>query len=583
MLSEITIKDFAIIDQLTLQFAPGFNALTGETGAGKSIILDAMSLLLGGRADLEDVRSGTKTAIVEGIFVLSEGPVRDRVNAILAREELQDETPDVVVLTRELRRGGRNLARINGRTATLTVLQEIGEVLVDIHGQSEHLSLLKPASHLGLLDRYGGLNPQREAFAKLVRHIEKVRDELHELISSEADQKRRAEMLAYQVEEITTAKLKPGEEDSLRDEARRLANAEQIAESTTEAYQALYAATDEGLSTADRLSQAAAALARLVKIDSNVQDMAELAETLSIQAEELARSLSDYQENVEYDPARLQQIELRLDLIKQLKRKYNCETIEALNASATEAAKTIETIEHSTERIEALQGEEVGLLAEIGREGAALSAARTTAADRLSQQVEAELGDLKMEDARFSVSIEQVDAADGAPVGDYRVAFDRTGIDRVEFLIAPNVGEPLKPIARIASGGETSRIMLALKTVLSRADETPTLIFDEINSGIGGRIGAVIGQKLWSLAAEHQVLVVTHLPQLAGFADTHFKVEKQVKGSRTVTRVSILERDKRVDELTAMLGAEAESARQSAQEILNYVEQIKRQAAPSAG
>ncbi|HEC22477.1 MAG TPA: DNA repair protein RecN [Chloroflexi bacterium] len=581
MLTELTIKDFAIIDQLTLRFAKGFNILTGETGAGKSIILDAIPLLLGSRADNSVVRSGAKLALIEGLFELEPGPLRERINAILEREGLEGDSPDLLVLAREIRRGGRSLCRINGRAATANLLREIGEGLVDIHGQSEHLSLLKPASHLNLLDRYGGLVEQRRAFSMLVEEIEKVRAELNRLLSDEEALRQRAEMLTYQAEEIEAASLKPGEDEALQDEARRLANAEQLAELAGEAYRALNVA-EEGFSASDLLSEAATALARLARIDPTASDLASLAESLSIQAEELSRSLADYQETVEFDPERLQRVELRLDLINSLKRKYGCESIEALLESAQEARRELEAIEGSSERIEFLQAEEARLLTEIGQQGAALSRARLEAADRLSRATEAELADLRMEGARFAVSIEQVDDPSGALVGDYRVAFNRSGIDQVEFLIAPNPGEPLKPIARIASGGETSRIMLALKTVLSRADQTPILIFDEIDAGIGGRIGAAIGHKLWSLSANHQVLVVTHLPQLAGFGDAHFKVEKQVVGGRTVVRVQQLEGEARIEELSAMLGAEAESARQSAQEILHYVERIK-QATPSAG
>ncbi len=581
MLSEITIKDFAIIDQLTLQFSPGFNVLTGETGAGKSIILDAVSLLLGGRASAEDIRTGASMAIVEGIFVLKEETIRDAVSAILAREGLEGEAPDILVLSRELRREGRNICRINGRTVTLGLLQEIGDGLVDIHGQSEHLSLLKPAFHLDLLDHYGGLLEQRRAFSDTVREVERVRAELNDLITNAEAHRQRAEMLAYQVAEIEAANLKPSEEDDLRAEARRLANAEQLAELVREAYQAIYGA-QEGFSASDLLTQAAGALARLVKIDPSAAEMADLAEAISIQVEELGRLLSDYEDGIEFDPARLQEAELRLDLIRSLKRKYGGETVEEVLQSAEKARQELETVEHSEERIEALRAEEARLLAEIGRQGAALSEARLAVSRELSGAVEAELADLRMGEAQFGVDIRQVDDPNGAPVGDSRLAFDRTGLDRVQFMISPNLGEPLKPIAQIASGGETSRLMLALKTVLSRADRTPTLIFDEIDAGIGGRMGAVVGHKLWSLAHNHQVLVVTHLPQLAGFADAHFRVEKRVQKDRTVARVDKLAWDKRIEELTAMLGPEAESSRQSAQEILAYVDQIKKQAAPSA-
>jgi DNA repair protein RecN (Recombination protein N) len=583
MLSEITIKDFAIIDQLTLQFSPGFNVLTGETGAGKSIILDAVSLLLGGRADPTDVRTGKEMAVVEGIFLLSPGPVREHIDALLARDGLEGDRADVLVLSREMRRGSRNICRVNGRAVTLGVLQEIGEKLVDIHGQTEHLSLLKPATHLDLLDHYGDLLRRRAEFAALVQRIEAVRQEIHDLTANERARQNRAEMLSFQVDELAAARLKPGEEQELENEARRLANAEQLAGLTREAYLAVNEADEAGFSANDRLAQAASALARLAKIDPALGDLADLAETLSIQVEELARGLADYEEKVEFDPLHLQETELRLDLIRSLKRKYHCDTIEQLLQAAEDAQRELEKIGSSSERLDTLRADESRLLDEIGQQGAALSQARRVAADRLSAAVDAELSDLRMGEAHFGVEIVQLDDPQGAPLGSRRVAFEPTGIDRVQFLIAPNVGEPLKPMARIASGGETSRIMLALKAVLTRADHTPTLIFDEIDSGIGGRIGAVIGHKLWSLAHDHQVLVVTHLPQLAGFADAHFRVEKHIRGERTVTQVAPLRYETRVDELTAMLGAEAGSARQNAEEILRYVEQIKRQETPLSG
>jgi len=579
MLSEITIKDFAIIEELSLQFNRGFNVLTGETGAGKSIILDAVSLLLGGRADSDQIRSGASKAVVEGVFVLDDSTAGNSIQAIVSREELEGDDSNILILTREVRRGGRNVCRVNGSTATLALFQEIGEDLIDIHGQSEHLSLLKPASHIELVDRYAGLEDERKAFGRLVEKVNGVRSELHDLITNEEKLQQRAEMLAYKVEEIDTAKLKPGEDEDLRDEAKRLSNAEELASLTQEAYQTIYGAQESQYSASDLLGEASGALARLVKIDPQAEELATIAEEISIRIEELGRGLGDYEQNIEFDPGRLQEAELRLNLIRSLKRKYNCETIEELIQAGQDAILELETIENSGERVAALQAEEAQLLAELGQAGVELSRKRASAAEELSKGVETGLADLKMENARFSVAIEQVEDPDGAVIGDYRVAFDKTGIDRVEFMIAPNLGEPLKPIARIASGGETSRIMLALKTVLSAADKMPTLIFDEIDSGIGGRIGAIVGQKLWMLAADHQVLVVTHLPQLAGFADAHFKVEKRVEKQRTITHVSGLKDEKRIDELTEMLGAEAESARSSAREILEYVARIKDQGA----
>ncbi|NDJ33233.1 MAG: DNA repair protein RecN [Chloroflexi bacterium] len=581
MLSEITIKDFAIIDHLTLQFEPGFNVLTGETGAGKSIILDAVSMLLGARADTAFVRAGAKSAMVEGVFTITNPLLEDHVRSVLEREEIEAESPDMVIISREIKRAGRSVARVNGTTTTNAVIQELGEALVDIHGQGDYLSLLKPETHLELIDRFAALEGDRAAFAKLVRRIEKVRVERRKLIQNEEALKARAEMLSFKVEEIAAADLKKGELETLQEEGKLLANAEQIAALVSDAYQALVAASEEGVSVLDLLADAAGALAKLSAIDGEATAMADMAEELSVQAEELASQIADYQDNIEFDPVRLQQVELRIDLIKTLMRRYDEASVEALLEAAQDAAAELKTIRNSDERITELEAEEARLLVEIGEAGAALSARRAEAGAELSRLVEEHLADLRMDRARFSVAVEQQDDPEGAPVGDYRVAFDVTGIDRIEFMLAPNPGEPFKPMAKIASGGETSRIMLALKTVLSNADDTPTLIFDEIDTGIGGRIGAIVGQKLWSLSDAHQVLVVTHLPQLAGFADAHFKVEKQTDGDRTLTHVYPLEPDLRVDELAQMLGAETGSSRQNAQDILAYVQQIKRAASPA--
>ena len=584
MLQEITIKDFAIIDELSLDFSDGFNVLTGETGAGKSIILDAVSLLLGARAETTFIRANANIALIEGVFDYTNPRVKKRVQAVLDREELNGETEGIVIISREIKRNGRSTARVNGHITTVSAVEEIGSVLIDIHGQGDYLTLLKPDTHLIMIDRYAGLVDERHNFETLVKEIEKTRAELKRLITNAQQIKARTDMLEYKVEEIRAADIKPGELDELEDEGRRLANAEQIADLSQTAYLAVYnPMSEEGFSSADLLAQAANALSKLVRIDPNTADLAELAEELSVQAEELARSLSDYQENIEFDPVRLQEVELRIDLINALMRKYKCETVEELLQAVEDAEKELENLGGHDQRIEELRTKETSLLTKIGAAGAALSAKRAKAANRLADLVEKELAHLRMDRARFSVAIEQTDDPNGAPVGDYRVAFDETGIDRIEFLLAPNPGEPFKPMSKIASGGETSRIMLALKTVLSRADDTPTLIFDEIDTGIGGRIGAIVGQKLWSLSANHQVLVVTHLPQLAGFADAHFKVEKQLVSDRTVTHVYQLEKDHRGVELSEMLGAEADSARRNAEEILDYVTAIKKGALSSAG
>jgi DNA repair protein RecN (Recombination protein N) len=570
MLTELTITNFAIIDELHLRFTPGFNVLTGETGAGKSIIIDAVSLLLGGRADTTFIRTDADVAQVEGIFRLNERLQAD-INPILEREGLEGDIADTLILGREIRATGRNYCRVNGRTVSLSLLEEISQPLVDIHGQSEHLSLLRVRAHQRFLDQFAGLDEPRETMAQEVRKLQATRKELAGLLRDEQELARRVDQLTYQVEEIEAARLQPGEEEELTAERTRLANAEQLSQLAGEAYAALYEGGEEQLSAADLLGQATRALAQLRKIDASLGEQEQLAESLAIQVDELARTLRDYQESIEFSPARLAQVEERLSLIYSLKRKYG-HSIEEVLAFGERAQAELESITHSEERIEALREEEEQLRHTLGRMAAELSQARRAASERLAAEVEAQLADLSMEGARFAVDLSWTDDPNGVYVGEQALACDERGIDRIEFLIAPNVGEGLKPLVKVASGGETSRLMLALKTVLSAADETATLIFDEIDQGIGGRVGGIVGRKLWGLTQtdglQHQVLCVTHLPQIAGYADTHFRVEKGVSEQRTTTCVRTLSGDGRVEELAVMLGTPSEGTRRSAQEIL---------------
>jgi DNA repair protein RecN (Recombination protein N) len=574
MLSELTITDFAIIDRLQLQIAPGFNVLTGETGAGKSIIIDAVSLLLGGKVGAEVVRAGCDRALVEGVFDL-ESAAPNTLHTLLAGNDLLNEDEsDRLFLSREVRAGGRSTCRVNGRAVPASVLREVGETLIDIHGQSEHLSLLRPREHVNLLDRYANTWERREKFAGLVTELRSLRKELGELLKSEAELARRADMLKFQIDEIRSARLKPGEENDLALEQKRLANAESLAALADEAYTALYEGVGETPAALDALAQAQKAMAGLAKIDPNWRTHLETIGGITAQVDDLAREAKHYREAIEYSPKRLDAVEERLDLIKRLKRKYGA-ALPEVSAFADRAAKELDSLEHSGERIEILRQQEDRLLHSIGQAGQELSEARKEAAAKLSQAIEVELNDLRMNGARFAVDLKWEPEASGAFAGAERYRFDSTGLDQVEFLVAPNVGEGLKPLIKIASGGETARLMLALKTVLSRADQTPTLIFDEIDQGIGGRVGSTVGQKLWGLSKHHQVLCITHLPQLAGYGDAHFKVEKQIDGERTLTHVSALDGETRVEELAQMLGASGEGATLSAQEILAQVKRVK--------
>lgn len=574
MLVELNIEDFAIIDRINLKFTAGFNVLTGETGAGKSIIIDAVTMLLGGRADTSLIRAGCDRAWIEGIFRLSKN-LQAVIDPVLEREGLEGDNSDILVLGRELRSTGRSFCRVNGRTVNLSILEEVAGPLVDIHGQSEHLSLMRVKEHRRFLDRYAGLGSQQKKLAVQVRKLRNVRQELAELLRDEQYLARRMDQLSFQVEEIQAANLRPDEEDELNVERNRLSNSEQLSQLTGEVYSLLVDVEEtEQASITDLLGQVAKAVSNLAKLDPTWAEQRQMVDTLTYQIEDLATFVRDYNDSIDFNPGRLQEIEERLSLIFMLKRKYGS-TVEEIIEFGSRAEAELESISHNEERIEELREVEESLRHEIGRQALALSRARRQAAEKLSAEVVTQLADLRMERANLNVDIRWSEAPDGVYVetgeGEVKtVACDESGIDRVEFLISPNPGEPLKPLIKIASGGETSRIMLGLKTVLATADETPTLIFDEIDQGIGGRIGGIVGNKLWGLAhrGNHQVLCVTHLPQIAGYAECHYHVDKYVADNRTHTSVRTLSGDEQVDELAQMLGGLSESTRESARELL---------------
>jgi len=566
MLTELRIENFAIIDKLELDLKPGLIIFTGETGAGKSIIMDALEMLLGGRTDATVLRADAERASVEGIFKLS-GITREEVNQILKREDLLDDD-GYVTLAREVRREGRSIARVNGRTVNVTLLKEIGVFLVDIHGQTEHLSILDPRTHLGLLDRFADIDALLLSYRQAYTGLLAIRRELGELRSAQADSARRIEMLTFQAEEIEAARLKTGEDEELRLERDRLANSESLAASAQEALQLLDEGTPETPAVTDQLGQAVAALSSLARIDSSRSELSARAESLLESVSDVSRDLRDYLDRIEYNPRRLEDVEERLDMMHRLLRKYGG-TIESVMAFGAKARRDLETITTASEKIGELETKETALLKELAERGARLSEKRKKTAVTLSNSIESELNDLKMASARFGVDFQTKPDPNGLPLSkDGRVAFDASGLDRVEFLVAPNPGEGLKPLAKIASGGETSRLMLALKNTLARADQIPSLVFDEIDQGIGGRVGGVVGQKLWHLGRAHQVLCITHLPQLAAFGDQHFRVQKLVNNGRTTTQVKSMAGDERLLELAQMLGEVTEGTLRSAHEIL---------------
>jgi DNA repair protein RecN (Recombination protein N) len=445
--------------------------------------------------------------------------------------------------------------------------------LIDIHGQAEHLSLLDSRAHLGLLDRYAEVGKPLNDYRQTYNALLNLRRELTDLRKAQSDADRRIEMLTYQAEEIESARLKVGEDEELRKERDRLANAESLAQNAQEALAVLDEGSPETPAATDLIGQAAQALGALAKIDAGQSELANQAELLLDTISDVVHGLRDYLEEIEFNPKRLEDVEERLDVLHSLVRKYGG-NIPAVIAYGADARKQLETITGAADRINDLEMQEAKLLEKIAKQGGALSEKRKSAAISMSKGIEAELDDLKMASARFGVDFQTRPDVNGAPLPDgTRIAFDQNGFDRVEFLIAPNPGEGLKPLAKIASGGETSRLMLGLKNVLASADEVPSLIFDEIDQGIGGRVGMVVGHKLWNLSRTHQVFCVTHLPQLAVFGDQHYQVQKLVDNGRTLTRVEPLDGEARLLELSQMLGEVGEGTLRSAHELLQSARQ----------
>ena len=615
MLIELTITNFAIIDRLRLDLDGHLNIFTGETGAGKSILVDAISALVGERVSAEVVRSGAERAVVEGIFDVSgllpasvpapssrangarhplptarahgeEAPgdeeggdeaVSESFAAALAELGIEPED-GTLILAREILANGRGLARVNGRAVPISTLQRLGRYLVDIHGQSAHLELLRPEQHIYYLDRYAATVELREQVAALVGEWRAARRELERLRRDEREIERRIELLRYQVEEIEAARLRPDEQQELEVERRRLANAERLGELSAAVHTALSGDAETDVTgAADLIAGAQHALAELLRLDDSLAEQGTALDQALYLLQDVAAGVRDYADEVAADPARLAEVEERLDLLAKLRRKYGATTADVL-AYAAEAARELDELTHREERAAALVEADEALRGRIGTLAGQLSASRREAATRLSAAMERELDALNLRKARFAVRITQqpAEAEDNGVPADLgtgsepaSVAFSATGIDRVEFLFAPNPGEPFKPLAKIASGGETSRLMLALKTILSHADAVPVLIFDEIDSGISGRSGQTVGEKLWQLGRGHQVLCVTHLPQIAAMGDCHYRVVKAVHDDRTTTQVETLPRDERVLELSQMLGgARTAAAKANADELL---------------
>ena len=544
MLREIHIKNFSIIDNVHIEFGEGFNVLTGETGAGKSIIIDALSLALGERATGDFIRSGEKEAVVEAFF-----DVTPKVLDPSTRKFLDDNGIDIddgLILKRIISAKGRSRAYINGSMVNVQNLSDVSRAIIDVHGQYEHQSLLSPEKQLDLLDIYGGLLKDRKEVEGLYENLHALKRNISGLEQKEKDRAQRLDMLDFQVNEIGAADLSPGEVEQLAEDEKILGSAVHLAELSNRAYESLYSSDASSISV---ISDILKDLKEIAEIDSRANEPVKSVKDALPLLEETGYFLRDYKDSLDFDPGRLEQVQERLELIKRLGKKYGGSVREILEFRE-KAVEELEGLRHSEEELGSMKEDLERSKAVLTKKAGQLSKKREKISKKIETEVIAQLNELSMPDTKFSVRITHEsgdDTTDGLKARS-------SGIDRIEFLISPNVGEDLKPLSKIASGGELSRIMLALKVIMAKGDEMPVLVFDEIDAGIGGRTAGTVGHKLKGLSSYHQVLCITHLPQIASFADGHLKIEKRAGKERTTVEINKIKKDERTEEIARMLG-----------------------------
>ena len=550
MLTELRIRNFAIIESVTLPLAEGFNVLSGETGAGKSIIVGALGLLLGERASADLIRSGAEKATVEGVFDVSSV----RGIAKLADEKGIEVEDDTLVLKREITTGGRGRAWINGAPVTATVLAEIGRQLVNLHGQHDAQTLLDGESQRRILDAFGGAETQAEQVRRIYGELSSVRREITTLTSRRAEAEKRADYLRHVAKEIEDARLSPSEDTKLEDEARVLENADELRTLATTLNDLL---SGEEESVLGQLGAAQRPLTSIERIDPSAARMQELFDAGFYALQELARSVEDYAGSVDLDPSRLEEVRQRRDRLFGLLKKYG-PTLDNVIEAGRSARAELDLIDTAQFDLANLTAREAEARRRLSGEAEKLSDMRISAGKKLAKSVDALLPQLGMPEGKFTVAL----IARDEPTAE--------GAEDVEFRVALNVGHEDRPLARVASGGELSRVMLALKTILARVDQVPTLIFDEVDAGIGGRVGLQVGDTLRRVAKDHQVFAISHLPQIAARAHHHIVVAKGAKGGVTTADISVLQGTSRVNEIARMLGGDPESkvSRAHAKELL---------------
>ncbi|MDQ0337716.1 DNA repair protein RecN (Recombination protein N) [Caldalkalibacillus uzonensis] len=571
MLVELSMRNFALIPSLTVTLEPGFNVLTGETGAGKSMIVDAISLLVGGRASVDYVRHGHQKAEIEGLFSIPDNhPARSLLSELGI--ELED---DMLILRRDISTKGKNICRINGKLVTLAVLREVGQLLVDIQGQHEHQHLLVEDRYLPLLDEYGKgkISPHKQEYVTLFHELKKLNRAIKQLNENEQQLAQRLDLFRYQYQEIAAAQLEPGEDEELEKEKRIKGHAQKLYQGMEQTIAALYG---DGRAL-DSLAVAMNELQECAAIDESLEPYSEKLESLYYQVEDILHECRKYAENIEFDPERLNHIESRLVQIEQLKRKYG-QTVEEILAYAAKIEEELDTLEHREERTRELMEQKQNILLDLAVEAEHLTRIRKEVAQDLIQAIKQELAGLYMDQTEIEMRFSPLSA--GSDQVEHRGGkrwISQEGWDQIDWLIAPNPGEPPKPLAKIASGGELSRLLLALKTVFAKLEPVTSLIFDEIDTGVSGRVVQAMAEKLYTISLNRQVICITHQPQMAAMADHHLYIHKQTNEGGTETTVVPLDREERQMEIARMISGHhlTEATKEHVQELVQQAENIK--------
>lgn len=572
MLLNLSIKDYALIDNVSITFGPGLNILTGETGAGKSIIIDAINLIIGERAYTDFIRTGKQNASVEAVFEYKD----DSVDEILKEYGIEPED-NTLIITREINAQGRSISRLNGKMVPVSALKRVGKLLIDIHGQHEHQSLLDSKNHMRILDLLGDeeISKYKTEVSSLYKEYSQIQSQIEKLEKRHLEFCREQDRLRYELDELEKAQLKPDEDIALLEDKRILENAEKIYSALEYSYNIIYQGF-ENLSVIDGLSKAIDSLENIMDFYTSAEDIAESLKNILYELEDISSNLRNLRDSIDFDMGRLDSINNRLELIDRIKSKYNKSIPELLDYKAQIAAE-LEQAFNVTEEIDELKTKCDNIKSELCKRAIELHNKRESVAMHLEESIARELKDLGMKNIKFKVDIRVKKDQNGICFNGDKVSVTEQGIDEVEFLISTNPGEPLKPLAKIISGGESSRIMLALKSIMAKVDNISCLIFDEIDTGIGGRTAQAVGEKLSKIANKHQILCVTHSPQIASIGDYHYLIKKESKGGRTSTRVYCIEGQDRINELARMLGG-AEITKNTlnhAQEMLNMAKKLK--------